>query len=191
MRAWRATAFIAVVLLLGTTTATSTPPADPGGPFRARAFNAYNLDYPQAVGSSTRRSPPIRTTRRRIALAATTWLHHFPTRLGDGDSISATSSAATSRSTNHPPRRASSRRIRQGTAARGANLAAHPDDVQACATWARSGHHDHAAPRWRAACWARSARRGVPSTRTSALALDPSRKDAGLIVGTCRYIVST
>src|SRR4029079_18840460 len=63
--------------LLGTTTATSTSPADPGAPFRARAFDAaYNLDYPEALGyfNQALAADPNNSATHR-ALAATTWLH--------------------------------------------------------------------------------------------------------------------
>src|SRR6187397_2776312 len=136
MRAWRATASLAVVLLLGTTTATSTPPADPGGPFRLRAFDAaYNLDYPDAVSlfNQALAADPNNSATHR-ALAATTWLHIIFRRgsvtvdqylgsmqRGDVTLDKPPAEDATSFSTH------SARALQLAEA----NLAAHPNNVQA------------------------------------------------------------
>ncbi len=198
MRALRATASLAVVLLLGTTTATSTPPADPGGPFRARAFDAaYNLDYPDAVSlfNQALTADPNNSATHR-ALAATTWLHIIFRRgsvtvdqylgsiqRGDVTLDKPPAEDATSFSTH------SARALQLAEA----NLAAHPDNVQAlydvgAAVGVIASYG--ATVEGRVLGSFRQARRAF-DTHERVLALDPSRKDAGLIVGTYRYIVST
>jgi len=198
MRAWRATASLAVVLLLGTTTATSTPPADPGGPFRLRAFDAaYNLDYPDAVSlfNQALAADPNNSATHR-ALAATTWLHIIFRRgsvtvdqylgsmqRGDVTLDKPPAEDATSFSTH------SARALQLAEA----NLAAHPDNVQAlydvgAAVGVIASYG--ATVEGRVLGSFRQARRAF-DTHERVLALDPSRKDAGLIVGTYRYIVAT
>ena len=198
MRAWRDIASIAVVLLLGTTTATSTSPADPGAPFRARAFDAaYNLDYPEALGyfNQALAADPNNSATHR-ALAATTWLHIIFRRgsvtvdqylgsiqRGDVTLDKPPAEDATSFSTH------SAKALQLAEA----NLAAHPDNVQAlydvgAAVGVIASYG--ATVEGRVLGSFRQARRAF-DTHERVLALDPSRKDAGLIVGTYRYIIST
>ena len=198
MRAWRATASIAVVLLFGAATATSAPPADPAGPFRARAFEAaYNLDYPEALSYFNQAlAADSNSSATHRALAATTWLHIIFRRgsvtvdqylgdiqRGDVNFDKPPAEDATSFSTH------SAKALQLAEA----NLATHPNDVQAlydvgAAVGVIASYG--ATVEGRVLGSFRLARRAF-DVHERVLALDPARKDAGLIVGTYRYIVGT
>ena len=189
---------IVVVMLLGGAAVASAPPADSAPALRARAFEAaYNLDYPEAVSyfnQSLAVDPNSSATHR--ALAATTWLHIVFRRgsvtvdqyLGDIQRNDVTF--------DKPPAEdvaAFSSHSAKALELAEARLAAHPNDVQALydvgavvGVIASYG----ATVEGRVVGSFRQARRAFDA-HERVLALDPSRKDAGLVVGTYRYIVST
>jgi tetratricopeptide (TPR) repeat protein len=197
MRARRATASL-VVVLLGTATITAASPGDPGAPLRARASEAaYNLDYPEAISffnQALAADPNSAATHR--ALAATTWLHIIYRRGSVTVDQYLGNIQRSDVSLDKPPAdeaAAFSTHSAKALQLAEARLAAHPGDVQALYDVGASVGviaSYGATVEGRVLGSFRLARRAFDA-HERVLALDPSRKDAGLIAGTYRYIVST
>ena len=172
--------------------------AEPASALRARAFTAaYNLDYPEAVAlfdQAIARDPDDPANERARATAV--WLHiifrrgsitvdQYLGRFRRGDVALDKPPADQAALFAHHAGRALELAER--------NLARHPGDVQAL--------YDVGASLGLLASYSatvdgrvtgafREARRAFDA-HEKVLALDPRRKDAGLVVGTYRYIVST
>ena len=194
----RAAAFLAVVLLISSSPATPAPPLDPASPLRERAFEAaYNLDYPDAVSyfNQALAADPNNTATHR-AFAATTWLHIIFRRGSVTVDQYLGSIQRGDLTLDKPPAEDAatfSTHSAKALQLAEARLAAHPNEVQAL--------YDVGAAIGVIASYGatvdgrvlgsfRQARRAFDD-HERVLALDPARKDAGLIVGTYRYIVST
>ena len=198
--AMRLTLALAVVaLLLGHVTGPEArADADSTATLRARAFHAaYNLDYPETLellDQALARDPNDSATHRQRAAAV--WLHILFRR---GSIVVDQYLGGMRRSdvpTGKPPPEdtaAFDRHAARALELADQRLAAHPNDVQAL--------YDSGAVVGIMASYGatvdgrilgsfRQARRAF-DTHERVLALDPSRKDAGLIVGTYRYIIST
>jgi tetratricopeptide (TPR) repeat protein len=191
-------ASIVVLTLVNPATVASEPPAETAGALRGKAFEAaYNLDYPEALSyfnQSLAVDPNSSATHR--GLAATTWLH-IVFRRGSVtvDQYLGSIQRSDVNFDKPPAEDAASFATHSSKALQLAEgrLTSHPNDVQAlydvgAAVGVIASYG--ATVEGRVLGSFRQARRAF-DTHERVLQLDPSRKDAGLIVGTYRYIVST
>ena len=165
---------------------------------RSQAFTqAYNLDYPEAVASFDKAlalEPNDSATHR--ARATATWLHIIFTRGSiTVDQYLGGASRSDLKLEKPPAAEADTFRRHLTSALELAErrLAANPNDVGAlydvgAAVGLQASYA--ATVEGRVGGAFRAARRAY-DTHERVLALDPSRKDAGLIVGTYRYVVAT
>jgi tetratricopeptide (TPR) repeat protein len=196
---------VATAALLGLSIAVAERPAAAGAAaqataaqLRSQAFRlAYNLDYPEAVATFDKAlaiDPNDSATHRARATAV--WLHIIFRR---GSITVDQYLGGTSRSDlklEKPPADAAETFHRHASEAlrlAERRLAANPRDVQAlydvgAAVGLQASYAATVEGRIGGAFGA--ARRAYDS-HEKVLALDPSRKDAGLIVGTYRYVVAT
>jgi tetratricopeptide (TPR) repeat protein len=165
---------------------------------RSQAFaQAYNLDYPEAVASFDKAlalEPNDSATHR--ARAAATWLHIIFRRGSITVDQYLGGASRSDLALEKPPAAEADTFRRHLTSAlelAERRLAANPNDVGAlydvgAAVGLQASYA--ATVEGRVGGAFRAARRAY-DTHERVLALDPSRKDAGLIVGTYRYVVAT
>jgi hypothetical protein len=191
---------VRVVLAAAVALATLGPSAggDPAAPLRVRASDAiYNLDYPDGVhllDEAIAQDPTSSANER--ARAAALWLHIVFERGSVTVDQYLGSFRRRDMALDKPPAEDAAQFARHAARALSLaeqNLAAHPGSVQALfdvgAAVGVMASYDASVDGKVTAAF-RAARRAFDA-HEKVLELDPSRKDAGLIVGTYRYLVST